>query len=290
MNGTIFKGIAGFYYVKCEAGLIECKARGIFKNKGISPAVGDLVKISLIKDERCKGIIEEIYPRKNLFIRPPIANIDTFIVVMAAAHPKPNFPVIDKFLVMADVNKTDVVICVNKTDIAKAKDIENIKETYKEVYPLVFASAKTGAGIDILKNKIAGQKAAFAGPSGVGKSSILNALLPEANAQMGEISQKTKRGRHTTRHVEIFEVDDCMVYDTPGFTSFDIMEAAEDRLDMHYPEMAVYKGCCYYDDCRHLQEPGCRVKQAVEEGIIHPSRYNSYKMQIDEIRNKKNKY
>ena len=152
------------------------------------------------------------------------------------------------------------------------------------------ASAETGAGIDELKSKLSGKKAAFAGPSGVGKSSILNAILPQANAQMGEISHKTKRGRHTTRHVEIFRVGDFMIYDTPGFTSFDIMEAGEDTLDMHYPEMAVYKGKCYYDDCRHLKEPDCMVKKALEEGRIHPMRYESYRTQIEEIRNKKNKY
>ena len=289
MRGIIVKGIAGFYYVSCGDETIECKARGIFKNRGITPAVGDDVEISLTA-EPGKGVIEEILPRKNVFIRPPIANIDTFIVVMAAAHPKPNFPVIDKFLVMADAKGTDIVICVNKTDIAKPKDIESIREIYEGLYPVVMASAETGAGIDELKSKLSGKKAAFAGPSGVGKSSILNAILPQANAQMGEISHKTKRGRHTTRHVEIFRVGDFMIYDTPGFTSFDIMEAGEDTLDMHYPEMAVYKGKCYYDDCRHLKEPDCMVKKALEEGRIHPMRYESYRTQIEEIRNKKNKY
>lgn len=288
MKGIIVKGIAGFYYVKCGDEIIECKARGIFKNRGITPAVGDDVVISLT--EPGKGIIEDILPRKNVFIRPPIANIDTFIVVMAAAHPKPNFPVIDKFLVMADAKGTDIVICVNKTDIARPQDIEAIQDIYGGLYPMAFVSAKSGEGIDRLKSQLAGKKAAFAGPSGVGKSSILNAILPEANAQMGEISHKTKRGRHTTRHVEIFQVGDCMIYDTPGFTSFDIMEVGEEELDIHYPEMTAYKGSCYYDNCRHLREPDCMVKKALEEGKIHPMRYNSYKTQIEEIRTKKNKY
>ncbi len=288
MNGTIIKGIAGFYYIRTGDEIIECKARGIFKNKGITPAVGDNVKISLT--EPGKGIIEDILPRKNIFIRPPIANIDTFIVVMAASQPKPNFPVIDKFLVMAETKGIDIIICVNKIDIAKPKDIENIRDVYENIYPLVLVSASEGEGIDELKSKLSGKKAAFAGQSGVGKSSILNAILPDANAQMGEISRKTKRGRHTTRHVEIFSVGDIMIYDTPGFTSFDITQADEHTLDMYYPEMALYKGKCRYDDCRHLKEPGCMVKKALSEGKIHPMRYESYKIQIEELRNKKNKY
>lgn len=288
MKGIIVKGIAGFYYVRCGDETIECKARGIFKNRGITPAVGDEADISLT--EPGKGVIEEILPRKNVFVRPPIANIDTFIVVMAASHPKPNFPVIDRFLVMADAKDADIVICVNKTDIAKPEDIDRIREIYDGIYPVVMASAQTGDGIAHLKSELSGRKAAFAGPSGVGKSSLLNAMLPQANAQMGEISPKTKRGRHTTRHVEIFDVGDFMIYDTPGFTSFDITEADEDTLYLHYPEMAVYKGMCHYDDCRHLKEPGCMVKKALEEGRIHPMRYESYKTQIEELRSKKNKY
>jgi ribosome biogenesis GTPase / thiamine phosphate phosphatase len=288
MKGLIVKGIAGFYYVSCGEEIIECKARGIFKNRGITPAVGDEVDISLTEPGR--GVIEEILPRKNIFIRPPIANIDMFIVVMAASHPKPNFPVIDRFLVMADAKDADIVICVNKIDIAKPKDIENIREIYEGIYPVALASAETGEGIEELKSKLSGQKAAFAGPSGVGKSSLLNAMLPQANAQMGELSQKTKRGRHTTRHVEIFNVGDFMIYDTPGFTSFDITEAEEDTLYLHYPEMARYKGMCYYDDCRHLKEPDCMIKKALADGRIHPMRYESYKTQIEELRSKKNKY
>ncbi len=288
MNGTIIKGIAGFYYISCGGEVIECKARGIFKNKGITPAVGDNVEISIT--EPGKGIIEDILPRKNIFIRPPIANIDTFIVVMAASHPKPNFPVIDKFLVMADARAIDIIICINKIDIAKPGDIEAVRDIYEKIYPVALVSAETGEGINELKSRLSGKKAAFAGPSGVGKSSILNAILPDANAQMGEISRKTKRGRHTTRHVEIFSVGDIMIYDTPGFTSFDIREVDEDTLYLHYPEMARYKGMCYYDDCRHLKEPECMVKKALADGRIHPMRYESYKTQIEELRNKKNKY
>lgn len=292
MIGIIVKGIAGFYYVKCEDGNVyECKGRGIFKKRGITLAVGDNVRISPIEDEDGKGVIEEIFPRKNSFIRPPIANVDCFIVVMAAHQPDPNYPVIDKFLVMAENHHLDIVICVNKTDIASEDKLEEIRDTYENIYPLVFTEAVTGRGVEELYGLIAGKRAAFAGPSGVGKSTLLNAILPEANAETGNISAKTKRGKHTTRHVEIFEVPGGgMIYDTPGFTSFDILEVDEDELDLHYPELAAYKGQCYYDDCRHLKEPDCAVRRALSEGRIPKIRYDSYVSQINEIREKKNRY
>lgn len=287
MQGTIIKGIAGFYYVRVEDKTVyECKARGIFKKRGISPAVGDKVDISLTDEG--KGVIEEIFPRKNIFIRPPIANIDCFIVVMAAAQPEPNFPVIDKFLVMADIHGTDIVVVVNKTDLADEAQIEKIKDIYGSLYKLVFMSAKEKAGLEELEKLISGKTAAFAGPSGVGKSTILNVLLPDANAETGNISHKTRRGKHTTRHVEIFEAEGGgYIYDTPGFTSFDILETDEDELDIHFPEMAEYKGQCYFDNCRHLKEPSCAVRDALAEGKIHPMRYKSYEVQISEIREKK---
>ena len=287
MQGTIIKGIAGFYYVRVEDKTVyECKARGIFKKRGISPAVGDKVDISLTDEG--KGVIEEIFPRKNIFIRPPIANIDCFIVVMAAAQPEPNFPVIDKFLVMADIHGTDIVVVVNKTDLADDKQIEKIKDIYGNLYKLVFMSAKEKSGLEELEKLISGKTAAFAGPSGVGKSTILNSLLPHANAETGNISEKTRRGKHTTRHVEIFEAEGGgYIYDTPGFTSFDILETEEGELDLHFPEMAEYKGQCYFDNCRHLKEPSCAVREALAEGKIHPMRYKSYEFQINEIREKK---
>ena len=287
MQGTIIKGIAGFYYVRVEDKTVyECKARGIFKKRGISPAVGDKVDISLTDEG--KGVIEEIFPRKNIFIRPPIANIDCFIVVMAAAQPEPNFPVIDKFLVMADIHGTDIVVVVNKTDLADDKQIEKIKDIYGNLYKLVFMSAKEKSGREELEKLISGKTAAFAGPSGVGKSTILNSLLPHANAETGNISEKTRRGKHTTRHVEIFEAEGGgYIYDTPGFTSFDILETEEGELDLHFPEMAEYKGQCYFDNCRHLKEPSCAVREALAEGKIHPMRYKSYEFQINEIREKK---
>ena len=283
MHGLIIKGIAGFYYVKCGDTVYECKARGIFKKRGISPTVGDRVDISAVDDE--KGVIEDIMPRRNLFIRPPIANIDCFIVVMAASHPEPNFPVIDKFLVMADVNNTDAVLVVNKTDLASEDKLRQIREIYGNICDVVFMNAREGRGISDLAERISGKTAAFAGPSGVGKSTILNALLPDVNVRTGSVSDKTRRGKNTTRHVEIFEAEGGgMIYDTPGFTSFDIIETGEEELDLHFPEIAVYKGQCYFDNCRHLKEPSCAVRKALEDGKIHPMRYKSYVSLIQAMR------
>lgn len=288
MKGTIVKGIAGFYYVKSQNQIFQCKARGVFKNQGISPAVGDLVEFETGEGQEDDGLITDIEPRKNQFIRPPIANVDCFAVVMAAAHPKPNLAVADKFLVMAEKSGTDVVFCINKVDLAKASAVEKLREIYGSVYPVVCLSGTTGQGLEELKQRIKGKQTALAGPSGVGKSTILNALIPEAAAETGDISRKTKRGRHTTRHSELFDLGDgTMIFDTPGFTSFDILEADEEELQHLYPEFLPHLGSCRYDNCRHIKEPDCAVRQAVEEGTISRQRYESYVTQLSEIRSRK---
>ncbi len=207
MRGLILKGIGGFYYVETEKGLIEAKGRGIFKKDGITLAVGDDVEITILEDDETKGVIEKIYPRKNCFIRPPIANVDAFIVVFAATSPAPNFPVIDKFLVNAEKHGIEPIICINKKDLVSEDEIEEIKSIYDSAYEVVAVSTITGEGLDELSALIKGKKAALAGPSGVGKSSILNQLHPSANMETGEVSKKTARGKHTTRHVEIFSIE-----------------------------------------------------------------------------------
>ena len=288
MKGLIRKGIGGFYYVQTEAGLIEAKGRGIFKKDGITLAVGDFVDIDIIEEADKKGVINEILPRKNQFIRPPIVNVDVFLIVFAATRPKPNFALVDKFLVMAEMHNVEAVICINKCDGASETEIAEMKAVYESVYPVLCVSGKTGQGLAELEAQIAGKTAALAGPSGVGKSTILNAMIPHANMETGEISEKTKRGKHTTRHVELFSVDGGgMVFDTPGFTSFEILEAGEADLRLYYPEIERYEGQCRYDNCRHMTEPDCAVREAVRKGEIHRSRYASYKANLEEIRSRK---
>lgn len=286
MKGLITKGIGGFYYVLTEEGMIEAKGRGIFKKDGITLAVGDLVELELTEDG--KGVINSIEPRKNQFIRPPIVNVDTFIVVFAPKKPKPNYILIDKFLIMAEMNGIEPIICLNKCDLADEEEIEEIKRIYGDVYPVITVSCVTEQGLDQLKSVVTGKKAALAGPSGVGKSTILNHLHPQANMETGSISHKTSRGKHTTRHVEIFQLEEGgMIYDTPGFTSFEILEAEEDNLSHYYPELERYLGQCRYDNCRHKSEPDCAVVRAVKNKEIHPLRYESYLSNLEEIRNKK---
>ena len=296
MKGLIIKGIGGFYYVKTDEGLFECKGRGSFKNKGIKLQVGDLVDISevdLSAEARKRGmdhegVIESVYDRKNEFIRPPIVNVDTFAVTFAAKDPEPTFSLIDKFLVMAEMNDVEAILVMNKCDLADEKTRADYREIYEGLYDMTEVSAETGEGLDVLEEKIRGKTIAFAGPSGVGKSTIINALIPQAEMETGEISKKTLRGRHTTRHVEIFETKGGgLVYDTPGFTSFEIMEAEEDDLMNYYPEFEKYRGKCYYDNCRHLKEPDCAVRDAVRAGEISKVRYLSYKSNMAEIKEKR---
>jgi len=282
MKGLIVKGIAGFYYVKADSEVFQCKARGIFKKYGIIPMIGDIVTIEVLPGG--DAVINAIDERKNEFIRPPVSNVDCFVIVIAAAKPEPNLKIVDRFLAIAEKNKAEAVICVNKIDLAEEAKIKTIKEIYEDIYPVVFVSALSGDGIDTLKSLMKNEKYAFAGPSGAGKSTLLNVLQPSAKAETGEISKKTSRGKHTTRHAEIFETEfGAMVYDTPGFTSFDVIDAEADELQHLYPEIEKLYGKCKYRNCMHIKETGCAVRDAVKSGIIHKSRYGSYKEIYEEI-------
>lgn len=292
MRGTIVKGIGGFYYVFPETGgaLLECRARGLFRKERITPCVGDRVICSVVSsgDGQDQGVIEEILERKNVFIRPPVSNVDCFVIVMAAAEPSPNFLILDQFLVMAEQEQTDAVICINKVDLAEEKTLSELCDIYEGLYPLHFVCGRSGQGTEKLAQTAAGRNVALAGPSGVGKSTILNQLLGKKRMQTGEISQKTRRGRHTTRHVELFPMEEGgMLFDTPGFTSFDILNADESELFYFFPEMEACAGKCRYDNCRHVSEPDCAVREALAAGKIHPSRYRSYIEMLQILQKKK---
>jgi ribosome biogenesis GTPase len=282
MEGTILKGIGGFYYVDTGEKIYRCKARGIFRKSSLAPCVGDWVSIDILNEE--EGIITEIHQRKNLFIRPPVANVDSFIITATLKRPELNSYIVDKFLVMAEHQHTDIIICLNKIDLADGREISEFKEIYEKIYPVVCLSGKTGEGFAELRKKMVGGKYAFAGPSGVGKSTLLNCLIEGNYAETGEIGEKSQKGKHTTRHVELFKLSEgIMIFDTPGFTSFEVVEAEEQELEHLYPEIIPYIGNCKYKNCRHIAEPGCEVRAAVKEGKIPDSRYESYCRQLKEI-------
>lgn len=292
MRGRIVKGIGGFYYVNvAEADAVyQCRARGIFKKDGIVPMVGDWVEMELLADG--DGVINKIDTRSNEFIRPAISNVDQLLVVMAFRNPELNLRIIDRLLVMAEKSHTQGMLVMNKVDLSTKEEREKISGIYKGLYPMFFLNGVTGDGLGDLKLALNGKSTALAGPSGVGKSTLLNNLKPQAQAEVGIISRKTSRGKHTTRHVEIYELNPgSFLFDTPGFTSFDILEAELDQLQFYYPEMAPYLGKCRFDNCKHLDEPGCAVQQGILDKSIKTSRYDSYKEQMNEISEKeKNRY
>ena len=287
MTGEIIKGIGGFYYVATADGIYQCRARGLFKKKKITPTVGDQVTITLFDDE--EAVIDEILPRRNIFVRPAVSNVDLMATVVAAKDPAPNPQVIDRMLVTAERSGTEAALCINKTDLSD-DEAGRIGSIYEGIYPVVYVSCITGEGLNDLKKLIKGKRIALTGPSGVGKSTILNMLKPEAAAETGTVSDKTQRGRHTTRHVEMFDLPgNTKVFDTPGFTSFEMQptDGEELPLDRFFPEMERLLGCCRYDNCRHVNEPGCRIKEAVDSGEIHESRYQSYLKQMEELQERK---
>lgn len=279
LQGTIVKGIAGFYYVLAGEGddrkVYECKARGIFRKDGVTPLAGDRVLMSVQEDG--SGSVDEILPRINVFDRPPVANVETMILVAAAREPEPNFPLLDRFCVMAEQKNCRIAVCVNKADIGDPDVLQRFRNVYGPVYPLFIVSTVTEEGAEELRAFLKGTQAALAGPSGVGKSSIANLLLRSDAMETGEISRKTLRGKNTTRHTELFDAGEFRLFDTPGFTSFELGEVEEVQLQHFFPEFAPYLGRCRFDNCRHLDEPGCAVAKAAADKRISRRRYASYK-------------
>ena len=274
-TGRILRSLSGFYDVQTEEGLVTCRARGILRKGGNSPLTGDMVEITV---EHGKGMVEKILPRKNSFIRPAVANIDALVIFAANVNPVTEPFLIDRVAAIAGDQNVQVILCVNKCDLDPAVDLVGIYE--KAGFAVIRTSAETGDGVEELRSLIQGKLTAFTGNSGVGKSSILNRLAPELNLATGEVSEKLGRGRHTTRHVELYCLgEDTYVADTPGFSSFDTdqMEVIlKENLQYSFPDFGAYVGKCRFDDCSHRKEPDCAVRAAVESGDIGKSRYDSY--------------
>ncbi|MBQ8355942.1 MAG: ribosome small subunit-dependent GTPase A [Oscillospiraceae bacterium] len=273
-TGRIIKSLSGFYDVQTEKKVITCRARGSMRRTGMSPQVGDMVDISV---EKGKGMVEKIHPRKNCFVRPAVANLDLLVVFAANVNPVTEPFLIDRVAAIAGDQEVPVCICVNKCDMDPGSDLTAI---YRQAgYTVIQTSAETGLGIEELRRELSGKFCAFTGNSGVGKSSILNALDPELRLPVGEVSEKLGRGRHTTRHVQLYAIGDALIADTPGFSSFDTdqMEVIlKENLQYAFPEFGKYIGTCQFRDCSHRKEPGCAVTAALAAGEIGKSRYESY--------------
>lgn len=290
MQGKIIKGIAGFYYVNVvESGVYECKAKGVFRKEKIKPLVGDNVRIEILDEDNKTGNIVEIFPRKNELIRPAVANIDQALVVFAVTKPTPHFNLLDRFLVMMERKEIPVVLCFNKKDIATSPEIAELEAIYEKCgYPIVFTSALEQENIEEIRRLLLKKTTAIAGPSGVGKSSLINLLQNQVQMETGTISRKIERGKHTTRHSELIAVDaDSYIMDTPGFSSLYVNDFEKEELKYYFREFASYEGQCRFQGCDHVHEPGCAVKEALEEGKIHPVRYKNYLEMYTELKEKK---
>lgn len=293
MIGKIVKGIAGFYYVHVkENGIYECKAKGIFRKDNIKPLVGDDVEIAITDEENKKGNIVDILDRKSSLIRPAVANIDQALLIFAITKPEPNYNLLDRFLIMMQQQGLPCIICFNKIDISDDVDIEKIKSIYENSNcQVVFISATKEHGIDNLLELLKGKTTTVAGPSGVGKSSLIN-CLQEKEMETGDISEKVERGKHTTRHSELLAIDeDTYIMDTPGFSSLDLFSMEKEDLREFYPEFHEYEDECKFFPCSHMKEPVCGVKNAVDNGKIHKIRYENYCLLYEELKEKeKRKY
>lgn len=286
LNGKIIKGIGGFYYVEADGELYECKARGVFRKERITPLVGDDVQINV--DTNGKNSIEKIKNRRNFFNRPPISNVDNLVIVSSTCDPRPNFLIIDRLTTVAVHKNVRPVIVFTKDDLYSA--FEFVERYALSGIDTVVVSNKTGMGVDALMKILDGTTSVFTGNSGVGKSSLLNCIEPSFSLETGEISQKLGRGRHTTRHVELFKIGNSYIADTPGFSSLDFETndiIKKDELAECFPEFSEYLGTCKFSSCSHTGDKGCKILEAVCEGKISESRYESYVTLYNEVKNLK---
>lgn len=293
MTGKIIKGIAGFYYVQAESGVYECKAKGAFRKDKIKPLVGDDVEIDVISEEEMTGNVICILPRKSELIRPAVANVDQALLIFATKSPEPNLNLLDRFLCMMEEQELPIIICFNKDDLADEGFQQKMRETYEPAgYKVIFTSAKEEVGIDAIKEILKGKTSTVAGPSGVGKSSIVNILTEGQVMETGEVSEKIGRGKHTTRHSELLYLgDDTYIMDTPGFSSLFVPKAEPVDLYRLFPEFIEPAENCRFTGCAHHKEPDCGVKAAVESGEIAASRYENYLQIYSEmVEQQNNKY
>lgn len=293
INGKIIKGIGGFYYVDTANGLYECRARGIFRKNKITPLVGDRVSINVVDEENKKGVVEEIEERDTELVRPPIANVDKALIVFAIKNPSPNLSLLDRFIVLAEKENLEIVIVFTKVDLdTDGELLDELRNIYEASgYKVIPVSNKLKLNIDKIKEELKGNTVVFAGPSGVGKSSLLNEVDKNFELKTGEVSDKIKRGKHTTRHAELLKLE-CggMVADTPGFSSLILDDIDESELKEYFIEFDKYDECRFGSRCIHENEPSCAVKEAVENRAISKKRYESYIQLLNEIRSGKRRY
>lgn len=297
MQGKIIKGVGGFYYIHLpDNRIFECKAKGVFRNQNIKPTVGDNVLMDIIDEQALTGNISDILPRENSLIRPMVSNVDQAVIIFALSDPKPNFNLLDRFLIMMDRQDVKTIICFNKADLVSDEEADKLKSIYEACgYDVIITStyyrdeiSVQEDGVEKLKGLIKGKTTVFAGPSGVGKSSLLNVINPNAKAQTGSISEKIKRGKHTTRHSELIWVgDDTYIMDTPGFSSLFVEDLECEDLKEFYGEFLKYQSDCKFIGCVHIKEPVCGVKKALSEGKISQLRYDNYRQLYEELKTKK---
>ena len=289
-KGKIIKGIGGFYYVHTRDKVIyECRAKGIFRKNGIKPLVGDDVGIEILDEKEKTGNLMEILPRKNTLIRPAVANVDQALVIFAVNRPKPNFNLLDHFLVMMEYQKVKTVICFNKEDLSTKEELEELQRIYAGCESQVlFVSAGQEKGMEAVHEILKGKTTTVAGPSGVGKSTLINRICPQASMETGEISRKIDRGKHTTRHSQLILLNEqTYIFDTPGFSSLAVDFFEKETLGTLFPEFVEYEQNCRFTGCSHIGEPVCGVKEALAEGKISQSRYNNYVQIYNELKDKR---
>lgn len=290
INGTIIKGIGGFYYIDTESGIYECHARGIFRKEGIKPTVGDHVQMMVLDEVHKKGSLDVILPRNNELIRPRVANVDQAVIVFAAKNPEMNLDLLDRFLLLVEEQSLDIIICINKIDCDKEKKYEEVAALYKGAgYSVICTSATDGIGMEELRKALEHKISVLAGPSGVGKSSLMNGAFPSLNLEIGELSKKIQRGKHTTRHAELIQISkNSYIVDSPGFTSLYLEHIYKENLQYYFREFLPYVHGCHYTGCSHTHEPECAVKEQVGKEI-NPIRYDRYVSFFKELENERRK-